>query len=81
MASASAASLRPDFPTRKPVASEAASDTQPMPLVRQAFGADVVGARFLSPARHDGLPQSKAGKPDRAYAQQHSRLVSLTQGS
>ncbi len=48
MASASAASLRPDLPARKPVASEAGSDTQPTPLVRQAFGADVVGSS-LSP--------------------------------
>jgi hypothetical protein len=48
MASASAASLRQDFPARKPVASEAASDVQPTPLVRQAFGADVVRSS-LSP--------------------------------
>ena len=48
MASASAASLRQDFPTRKPMASEAASDAQPTPLVRQAFGSDVVGSS-LSP--------------------------------
>jgi hypothetical protein len=48
MASASAASLRQDFPTRKPVASEALSDVQPTPLVRQAFGADVVRSS-LSP--------------------------------
>jgi hypothetical protein len=48
MASASAASLRQDFPARKPAASEAASDVQPTPLVRQAFGADVVRSS-LSP--------------------------------
>jgi len=48
MASASAASLRQHFPARKPVASEAPSDVQPTPLVRQAFGADVVRSS-LSP--------------------------------
>lgn len=48
MASASAASLTQEFPARKPVASESASDGQPMQLVRQAFGADVVGSS-LSP--------------------------------
>jgi len=48
MASASAASLRQDFPARKPVASETPSDVQPTPLVRQAFGADVVKSS-LSP--------------------------------
>jgi hypothetical protein len=48
MASASAASLQQDFPARKPIVSEAPLDVQPTPLVRQAFGADVVKSS-LSP--------------------------------
>ena len=48
MASATAASLQPECPIRKPVGSQAASDAKPMPLIRQAFGADVVGSS-LSP--------------------------------
>jgi len=47
MASASASSFRCDL-LRKPMASEPGVDAQPTALVRQAFGADVVGSN-LSP--------------------------------
>lgn len=48
MASASAPSFRCDLPLRKPMASESGMDAQHTALVRQAFGADVVGSN-LSP--------------------------------
>ena len=48
MVFASTVSLRQEVPARKPAAFETPSDVQPTPLVRQAFGADVVKSS-LSP--------------------------------
>ncbi len=53
MASAAALSARSDLPARRPVASESGFDLQPSPLVRQAFGADIVGSS-LSPGAQLG---------------------------
>ena len=53
MASAAALSARSDLPDRRPVASEPGFDPQPSPLVRQAFGADIVGSS-LSPGAQLG---------------------------
>ena len=48
MATAAARSFRSEIPVRRPVASEHGTDGQPIQIVRQAFGSDVVGSD-LSP--------------------------------
>jgi len=53
MASAAALSALSDLPVRRPVASEPGFDLQPSPMVRQAFGTDIVGSS-LSPGAQLG---------------------------
>lgn len=53
MASAAALSAQSELPVRRPVASEPGFDQQPTPMVRQAFGTDIVGSN-LSPGAQLG---------------------------
>ena len=53
MASAAASSARSDLPIRRPAASEPGFDPPPGPIVRQAFGTDIIGSN-LSPGAQLG---------------------------